>query len=160
MYLSQSVKEYWRRFCDLHTEVAADHPFQVWHFGDSRELAEELCALVLRGRKTATACLLWEAEAQPESAPVLDGYSVITDFDGYPQCILKTTEIRVLPFSDVDREFAAEEGEGDLSLAYWRRLHWDYFSRKCLELQKEVSDSMPVICERFELVYQEMQVKS
>jgi uncharacterized protein YhfF len=157
MNISEAVKDYWRRFCASYPEVAADESFQVWHFGDNRQLAEELCELVIQGRKRATACLVWEAEAQPENAPVPDGYSVITDFDGNPKCIIKTTEIRVIPFREVDEAFAAQEGEGDLSLEFWRNVHWDYFSRKCFEMQREPTDSMLVLCERFEVLYQEMR---
>lgn len=151
---TEKVEAFWRAFCENDSGVGMDVPYQVWHFGDSRKLADELCELVLEGRKRATACLVWEAEHDPDTAPLLGGYSVITDFDGDPKCIIKTTEVRVLPFNKVDAEFAAEEGEGDLSLEFWRRVHWDYFNRKCAEMGKEASPTMEVMCERFKIVYQ------
>jgi uncharacterized protein YhfF len=58
-----------------------------------------------------------------------------------------------LPYNEVDAEFAFDEGEGDQSLDYWREVHWDYFSRRCADLGKAPSPEMPVICERFELLY-------
>lgn len=154
MNRTEKAAAFWRRFCESDSGVEAGEPYQVWHFGDNRELADELCELVLEGRKRATACLVWEAEHNPSDAPVLNGYSIITDFDGEPKCIIKTTEVRILPFNEVDEKFAAEEGEGDLSLDFWRRLHWDYFTRKCGEMGKEVSPTMEVMCERFKVVYQ------
>jgi uncharacterized protein YhfF len=108
----------------------------------------------LEGKKTATASLPWEYEDKPEDAPVLGCYSVVTDFAGNPKCIVRTTEIRVLPFNEVDAAFAFDEGEGDQSLDYWRQVHWDYFSRRCSDLGKEPDTEMLVNCERFELLYQ------
>jgi len=150
---SEKAATFWKQFCDMNPDVDPGEPYQTWYFGDSRELADQLCELVLQGKKTATACLVWEAEHSPETAPVPSGYSVVTDFHGNPKCILRTTEIRVAPFDEVDEQFASDEGEGDLSLEFWRRAHWDYFARKCKEMGKEASRSMPVMCERFEVVY-------
>ena len=42
---------------------------------------------------------------------------------------------------------AIDEGEGDRSLAYWRRAHTDYFTRR-----GEFQPGMEVYCERFRLV--------
>ena len=46
-----------------------------------------------------------------------------------------------------------EEGEGDRSLEYWRQAHWNYFSPICTALGREASEDMPLVCERFRLVY-------
>jgi uncharacterized protein YhfF len=150
---SEKTTTFWKQFCDRNSDINPAAPYQVWSFGDSREMADQLCELVLHGKKTATACLVWEAELEPDTAPVLDVYNIITDFDGNPKCIIQTTEIRIMPFIEVDEAFATEEGEGDLSLEFWRRVHWDYFTRKCNEMDKVASEMMLVMCERFKLVY-------
>jgi uncharacterized protein YhfF len=149
----QKPDDFWRKFCLANPEISASESYQVWYFGNNKELAENLCSLVLQGRKTATSALIWEAEADPETAPVLNGYSIITDFHGEPRCVIRTTEIRMLPFDEVDAEFAFDEGEGDQSLDYWRQVHWDYFSARCVELGRTPGLKMPVICERFALLY-------
>lgn len=143
----------WREFCLAHPGVSVSEPYQTWHFGNNEELAENLCSLVLQGRKTATSALVWEAEADPETAPVPDGYSVVTNFHGDARCVIRTTGIRTVPFDEVDADFAFDEGEGDQSLDYWRQVHWDYFFARCLELGKTPDLKMPVICERFTLLY-------
>jgi uncharacterized protein YhfF len=147
------TKEYWNEFLKANRDLPQDTPYQTWYFGDHRELADELAALVVAGRKTATASLYWEYEAEQEALPQVGGYSLITSFDGEPQCILRTTEIRILPFEQVDAEFAASEGEGDLSLNYWREAHWRFFSRACERLGLQPGPQMPVVCERFHKVY-------
>jgi uncharacterized protein YhfF len=153
MKISNQVAEFWKEFCKQNPDVNSETPFQVWYFGLGREDSEELANLVLKGKKTATASLPWEYENKPEDAPVVGGCSVVTTFDGKPKCIIRTTEIRILPFNEVDAEFAFDEGEGDQSLDYWRGVHWDYFSRRCAAIGKEPNLEMPVNCERFELLY-------
>lgn len=150
---SESVKNFWRDFCAENPQVKASEPYQVWYFGLGSRDAAELCNLVLQGVKTATASLPWEYKHKPEDAPVVGGHSVVTNYEGVPQCILRTTELRVLPFNEVDEQFAFDEGEGDQSLDYWRQVHWDYFSRRCAEIRRDPSNTMPVNCERFELLY-------
>jgi uncharacterized protein YhfF len=53
----------------------------------------------------------------------------------------------------VDEEFARAEGEGDLSLAYWRRTHKHFFSRSLPAIDREFSEDMPLVCERFRVIY-------
>ena len=147
------IQKFWKDFCENNTEVNPETPFQTWYFGLVPKDALELCDLVFQGKKIGTASLVWEYEDKSEDVPVLHGYSVVTDFYGNPKCVVQTTEIRVLPFNEVDADFAASEGEGDLSLDYWRGVHWDYFSRRCAAIGREPSFEMPVNCERFKLLY-------
>jgi uncharacterized protein YhfF len=148
-----SVQDFWVNFCESNPKINLDTPFQVWYFGLGREDALELCDLVLQGKKTATASLVWEYEEKPEDAPVLDGYSVVTDFDGNPKCVVQTTELRVLPFNQVDAKFAFDEGEGDRTLEYWRTVHRKFFTECCLELGIEFDESMMICCKRFKKLF-------
>jgi uncharacterized protein YhfF len=108
----------------------------------------------MSGKKTATASLFWEYEAEGEALPQVGGYSVITGFDGEPRGVILTTEVRILPYDEVEADFAADEGEGDLSLDFWRKAHWQFFSRACAKIGRQLDAKMPVVCERFRLVYQ------
>ena len=56
-------------------------------------------------------------------------------------------------FDEVTAEFAATEGEGDGSLEYWQRAHRAYFGRECRRIGRIPTPTMPVICERFEVVF-------
>ncbi len=147
-----SIDRYWAQFCG-ETGVDPSTPFQSWYFGNSPEMAKELASLVVARKKTATASLVAVNKLRPAETPVLDGYSIVTDFDGEPVCIIQTVEIRELPFDDVDAKFAADEGEGDLSLEYWRRVHWDYFAREAGELGLAFDERSMICCERFRLLH-------
>lgn len=128
-------------------------PPEAWHFCDNEADANALAALVLAGTKTATASLHWVYAAENEPVPQPGDLSIIITWDGVPQCIIETTEVRILPYNEVDPQFAYDEGEGDRSLAYWRRVHWDFFSREAAAIGREPSQTMPVVCERFRVVY-------
>jgi uncharacterized protein YhfF len=116
-----------------------------WAFGDSPELADELLALVLAGTKRATCNSVSDAEAR-DLMPKLGEINVVLDGAGRPACTIETTGVEVMRYSDVDAAFAALEGQGDGSLAYWRAAHQGYFQR-----QGTFAEDMMVVCERFVL---------
>ena len=82
-------------------------------------------------------------------------YRCSADGSGTPRCVIETLRIDVMPFDKVSAEFAAVEGEGDGSLAYWLEGHQRYFSRECARQGRSFSPDMLVRRERFEVVYQE-----
>ena len=149
---SESIKTFWQNFCET-DKINPETPFQVWFFGNSSEMAKELAELVISGKKIATASLFAVNEMKPEIAPIADGYSVITDFEGNPLCVIQTTEIRHLPFTEVDAKFAFDEGEGDQTLENWRNGHWRYFTKEAAELNIEFNEKSLVCCERFRLLF-------
>ena len=143
---------FWAKFCQENPNVPIETPYQVWFFGNSSEMAQELTKLVISGKKIATASLLAVNQLKPEIAPIDGGYSVVTDFEGNPMCVIQTTEIRHLPFDEVDAKFAFDEGEGDQTLEYWREVHWRYFTKEVAELGIEFNEESLVCCERFKLL--------
>lgn len=124
-----------------------------WSFGDSAAMADELGALVVEGRKTATASLLKIYELENEPLPIAGKLSIIENSENQPLCIVETVEITIKPFNQIDATFAADEGEGDRSLAYWRTVHHQFFSRECQQFNLVFSEDMEVICERFYVVH-------
>ena len=151
--ISKAVEQFWGRFLAANPHIDRSTPYQVWYFSDNSESARELAELVMIGRKTATASLKTVNEIEPEKAPIDGGYSVVTSFESEPLCVLQTTEIRHLPFKEVDAEFAFDEGEGDRTLEDWRQAHRDYFSREAPRYGLEFDEISIVCCERFRLLY-------
>ena len=56
-------------------------------------------------------------------------------------------EVNQKLFKDVDVSFAHEEGEGDLSLAYWRKEHERFF-----RAEGTFEPGMEVYCQRFKVI--------
>jgi len=124
---------------------------EAW--GDSPRLADELGALIVAGTKTATCSALWEYEAEGSALPEVGSKTIVLDGNNSPLCIVEATEVAVRPYDEVDARFAYEEGEGDRSLEYWRDAHWRFFSRTLPEIGRDPTIDMPLVCERFRVIY-------
>jgi uncharacterized protein YhfF len=127
--------------------------YVVEPFGDNPKLADELGHLIVSGIKTGTCSALWEWEAEGKPIPQPGLISIVLNGLDQPICIIETTEVSVQRFNAVDEEFARAEGEGDLSLEYWREAHTKFFSRVLPQFGREFSEDMPLVCERFKIIY-------
>ncbi len=150
--MSPDCETLWNHFKATNPEVHETRLYEVFCFGDSEALADELAALVLAGKKRATAGSLWALEAENKAPPCPGDLSIVTSWSGEPKCIIRTQSVEVVKFSEVTAQFAAAEGEGDGSLDFWRAAHSAYFGRECARLGLTFSEGMPVVCERFEVV--------
>ena len=147
----QAVEAFWAAFRAASGVV--DEDYDVFAFGDSAEMADELAGLVLHGPKRATAGLALEFERDGEPLPRVDGYAVVLDGRGLPVCVIRTTEVTVQPLRAVDARFAWDEGEGDRSLQWWLEAHRQFFQRRCAHYGVTFSDDIATVFERFELVW-------
>lgn len=134
-------------------DVNEERFYEAFFFGDSEQLANELAELVLRGTKRATAASLWSLEDEGKRLPIPGDLSIVTNWAGAPLCIIETLAVDVVRFDEVSAEFAATEGEGDGSLAYWQEAHKQYFTRECKRAGRQFTESMLLACERFRVVY-------
>jgi len=128
--------------------------YEAFAFGDSERMADELAQLVLAGVKRATASLAWTYELEHKPRPKAGDLSIVTSGAGQPLCVIETTAVDEVAFEDVSAEFAHTEGEGDGSLEFWQRAHSEFFARECARIRRDPSARMPVLCERFRVVYQ------
>lgn len=151
----ETIEAYWQGFLSTLPE---NSPYRTTAYvaegwGDSPKLADELGALIVQGTKTATCSALWEWEAEGNPIPQTGLITIALDGHGEPLCIVETVEVTVRKYNEVDADFAREEGEGDLSLNYWREAHRNYFSRLLKKIDKEFSEEMPLVCERFKVIH-------
>lgn len=118
----------------------------AWQMGDSPELASELANLIKKGIKTAS-CGSFASYQQEESAPRIGSYNIILDGQNVPVCVIRLVSLQLVRFCDINEEFARKEGEGDLSLEYWKKEHQRFFIR-----EGHFSEDMELIAEEFEVV--------
>jgi uncharacterized protein YhfF len=126
---------------------------EVWAFGDNPDMANRLGQLVLEGKKTATAGLLWDEEIPAGELPPVGAKAIIADGVNRPLCVIEYTDVTVMPLRDVEYAFAESEGEGFRSIDEWRQAHWRFFTRRCAVLQREPSELMPVLDQRFKVLF-------
>lgn len=149
-------------------------PPPAWSFGSDPATADRLLALVLEGRKTATASALrdyeQEARAQADLGRDVDDrggdtlvrteldlllpepgmLSIVLDGRGRPRALIRVTEVQVVRFADVPAEHAVREGEGDRTLRSWRHTHRQFFTESADG--EPVDDDTMVVLERFEVL--------
>lgn len=110
-----------------------------WSFGMDND---NLVNLVLSGKKVATTCLY-----KKQNIPTIGEESIIHFDNEKDACVVRTKQYCVLKFKDMTEDLARLEGEGDLSLEYWRRVHIEFFK----SFYKEFNDETEIIFEIFEV---------
>ena len=146
-YLEKYLSSLLPKLAEKHTSFSSD-------YFCADEYNANLCAdLIVRGEKQASCSMDYWYSHEGESCPEIDHLQVVTNWNGEPVCIIKTTSVSECKYKDVTPEFAAAEGEGDKTLIWWREAHWDFFSKECAELGITPSEDMLLVLERFEVVY-------
>lgn len=151
----EAVRKYWEQFL---ASLPLDSSYRTKTYvaegwGDSPAMADELGALIAQGIKTATCSALWEWEVEENPIPQAGEVTMVLDGRGEPLCIVETVEVTIRKYNEVDANFAHEEGEGDRSLYYWQKAHRNFFMRVLPKIGKQFSNVMPLVCERFRVIY-------
>jgi len=149
-----SARNMWGDYLDKHLEDAFVDAPKTIHFCDNEKDANECLDLVLKNIKKATSPSLLGLQLRKETLPKIGDFLVITDWDGKAKCIVKTTAVKLKPMFSIDEDYAQKEGEGDKSLAYWKKTHWEYYTRELSEFNREPRESMIVVCQEFEKVFE------
>ncbi|HHU18728.1 MAG TPA: ASCH domain-containing protein [Bacilli bacterium] len=144
------TNQMWKDFMKVNPN--APKSYEAWAFGDSKEMADELAELVVKGIKTATASN-YSLYEENEPLPYVGLHNIVLDGDGQAVAIVKTTSVEIIPFDEVSEEHAYLEGEGDRTLKYWRDVHEAFFTKELREVDQDFHNKIPVVCERFEILY-------
>lgn len=153
--MNEVHKRYLNKYLEsLNPEQGKKHYNVVVDYFCADEESANICAdLILCGEKTATSSMKYWYESGLEPMPKVGSLQIVTDWYGNPTSIIQTIDVSECKFSEVSAEFAASEGEGDKSLEWWRKAHWDFFSAECEEQGLQPSDDMVLILEKFKVVF-------
>ena len=80
--------------------------------------------------------------------PVIGEESIICYDDETEACIIKTVDYTIVKFNEMTENYAKLEGEGDLSLNYWKNVHYDFFK----SIDSTFNDESKILFEIFEVV--------
>ncbi len=146
----------WSEYLEHRKELGIKGPIRyvfAEHFCYDKEPADRLYQLVIDGKKRATSGNLWAYNYDKE--PILNSgdLTILTNYDETRACIIRTEKVTIKKYKEITEEEAKKEGEGDLSLGYWRRVHKEYFEEECKRIGKEFSEEMPIVYEEFEIEY-------
>ncbi len=148
-----SARNLWGDFLDAHLEFASEDAPKVIHFYDNETDADRCAELICKETKRATTHSLKGLQLRNEKLPKIGDFYVVTDWGGNAKCVIRTTGVKLLPYFSVKEEHARLEGEGDKSLEYWKKTHWDYYTRELAGLGAAPKESMIVVFEEFEMLY-------
>ncbi|MEG3655960.1 ASCH domain-containing protein [Arenibacter palladensis] len=148
-----SARNMWGDYLDAHLEFAFVEAPKVLHFSDNEQDADHSVGLVLKNLKNAASFSLLGLQHRKEPLPKVGAFMILTDWNGKAKCIVRTTAVKLKPFFSITKEYVQIDGLGDKSLEYWKKYHWDYFSRELAPFNRVPRDSMIVVCVEFEKVY-------
>ena len=99
-------------------------------------------------------------EINKEKPPAIGDLDIVTDWHGMPKAITKTVKVEIVKYKDITAEYAFIEGEGDRSLSYWQRVHWDYYTRELNDLGLKPFQDMELVGEYLETIWQKNKAQS
>lgn len=149
--MNLEAQGYWESFCSK-KNVPQASLYEIFAFGNTKEHADELADLVLEGKKNGTSSGYALYQMDHEPLPKVGDYSVVVNGSDVPIGIIQTVEVLILPWKEITEEQAAAEGEGDLSLAYWQKGHYNYFKPYYEEHGLLLNEETKIVFERFQLV--------
>ena len=148
------IEAFWQRYIKMNQLNEDVKYLEAFHFELSKEVANELLKLVLEGQKKATASSLEAFRIEKEKLPIPGDLSIVTDFDGIPYAVIKTTAVTVLPYRFMTFDICKREGEDD-TLESWKKNHRKFFTEEGKLMGYKFNENMLVVFEDFEVVYQE-----
>jgi len=145
--MNKQAEKFWNDYW-VGQGQAKPEKVEAFQFGAE---ADWLADLVVEGKKTATcsAHVLYEIENEP--LPHVGEYNIVLDAKEEPVAIIRVTEVSIMPMNEVPVEFALAEGEGDYE--FWWNAHENFFKSELGKVNLEYSESMPLVCERFETIH-------
>jgi len=148
------IAVFWKTYLAAHPEVSPSAPVEA-AFAGRREGTDALISLYLHGRKTAGSSLLRDFVSNGDPLPQPGDHWIALDSRDRPKIILKTVSTEVHRFKDVPERIAVAEGEGDLSLEYWKRVHAGFYAPHLAEWGIADIHDAEVVTEHFEIVHRE-----
>lgn len=131
-----------------------DHPRIEISIAGNPEIADDLLALYLEGKKSAGSGLVKDYELAGDPLPTIGNFWIITDSKNNPRCIVKTIAVEINKFVDIPLKVAQAEGEGDLSIEYWKKAHREFFTPYLKDWGISNLDDEDVVTEFYEVVFQ------
>ena len=145
---------YWQKYISsLPIDKVPVNPFITASFAGNSDITDKLLDLYLLGKKTAGSSIVEDFLSAGDPLPQVGNFWIFLNSREEPSCILKTESIQIHKFYEVPLEIAIAEGEGDLTLDYWRKVHSKLYSPHLKLWGLESIQDATVITEFFSLVY-------
>jgi len=140
----------WPRLLASYYPVEQERYFTPISIGNTPASADAGAALILSGVKTATSSAHWD---YPDGRiPFVGALSVLLDGKARARAIVETERVKIIPFNEVDEDFAHAYGEGGRTLTWWRVEIAAWYQDAAQQHGLRFTDSTPMICEWFRVL--------
>jgi uncharacterized protein YhfF len=134
------------------THGLANAEYQVRWIGLDYDSTEDVLQLISAGDKTGTFTQPWIVESTDIPMPASGDCIMLIDYAGHPRLLLQLTDIQQVDFGAITAHHTAVDGTPVRDLAIWKPLHTQYWNDLLAPFGKSVSDDMPVLIEKFNLL--------
>lgn len=153
MKYREKAEKYWHQFLADTNRAKDVDCLDCFYFGGTEYVANALADLVLCGIKTATTSCLHSYEVNNSKLPTIGDFSIVTDWNGTPKCVIETICVTIIPFKDVTLDICKREGEDD-NLQSWRNTHFALFEAEGKKEGYHFTFDTLVVFEDFKVIYQ------
>ena len=147
-----SARNMWGDYLDTHLQYAFVHEPRVSRLSDNEEDSNAQLKQVLSGKKRANSHSLLGLQLRKEPLPRIGDFTVLTDWGGKASCIVRTVAVRLKPFFSIRSSYVKIDGTA--SLDAWKEAQWAFYTRELEPFGRVPRDSMIVVCEVFEKVFE------
>ena len=146
-----ALEAFWAEAKKEHPDIAAT--YEVRCIGVDEPSTAIVLELIKQGDKTGTFSLPWILEDQEQACSQKGDYIIYSAYDGSPALLVRVTEIERTAFGEINERHTAIDGSPVRDLSVWIPLHTKYWNKKLAPFGRVVSSDMPVIVEKFEMLY-------
>ena len=147
------IDDYWNQAIASKPELAVDH--QIRSIGIDEETTVLIIDFIKEGEKVGTFSLPWLMESEKIPASHIGQPIILLSYDGKPEIVVQITDIEETTFGEIDYEVTKIDGPPVRDPEVWIPLHREYWNNILKPYGRSCTDDMPVIVERFKLVYSE-----
>lgn len=147
-----TLAEFWQQARVASNENLGNN-YMVRRIGGSAEAVDRILGNVLVGEKTGTVGLRWLFERLPDTEPSIGSYTVLIDSKDTPRAVIETTGLTEVTVGRMTQQHLEMDGRAPRPLQEWRSIHMPYWAKLLAPYGLAPDDRMPVVIERFRLVY-------
>jgi uncharacterized protein YhfF len=149
---SAELKSFWEATQKEIPDLFPGPHFQVRWIGLDHDTTEQVLDLISAHDKKGTFTLPWLVERTEQPEPRVGDPIILIDFNGKPRLLVRLTQIEQVTFGEISESHTAIDGSPVRSLNVWKPMHTGYWNEMLEPFGLAVSDDMPVLVERFELL--------
>lgn len=150
-HLLSPVDTIWKKYISSNPE-AKKAKYTSWHFGTNEKVCEDWLGKLKRGEIKGASYFAAAFSQGDILSPKPGDYSVVLDWWGKPQAIIKTTSVETVFMKDITSVLTELEDYSDVHL--WKKEKQKEYERISEGIGVPFSEEIPILFERFELVFE------